>query len=495
MRVLMVSINKLRSYRPALPIGMITVASQLPPHGHAVRCLDLMFEDDDEAAVRREVAAFAPEVLGIAVRNVDSLNLLEPEVYTPLALSVADWARDQRPGLRVVLGGAGFTTIPEELMAFTGADHGILGFGEKAFPALLARLRDGGDADLVAGEIRPDPRGGFQCRPPCRDSALDGVHPLDPGLYDPRYRAYAFDGHDGDQRIAGTVQTKKGCLLDCVFCGNFLIDGPGVKRRPPAVVADEIASQLADGTDRYEFVDGVFNLPLDHALAVLDEVERRDIRAPFSAMVNPGAVNADLVERMARAGCRQVEFGTDSGADHVLAGLGKNFRSRQIRAAHRLFDAAGIAIQHCLFIGSPGDDRDSVLRTFDLMDDLVPDGHPRHRAFWTFGLRISRGTPLHRIALAEGLLGAADALLAPRFYVAPAVLADDGLLDVIQDRVVGNGNHYLWWGLPQIPLRQRLAEVRARTDGIAAAFARHLAAPAVRPPAPHLEGQAPCWKP
>ena len=34
---------------------------------------------------------------------------------------------------------------------------------------------------------------------------------------------------------------------------------------------------------------------------------------------------------------------------------------------------------------------------------------------------------------------------------------DDRLLNDIQARVLANGNWYLWWGLRNIPLRQRLA--------------------------------------
>ena len=39
----------------------------------------------------------------------------------------------------------------------------------------------------------------------------------------------------------------------------------------------------------------------------------------------------------------------------------------------------------------------------------------------TVGLRIYPGTPLHRQALAEGIVSSSDNLLWPHFYLSPAV--------------------------------------------------------------------------
>lgn len=456
MRVMFVSVNKLKSYRPVLPIGMVTVATQVRRAGHAVHCTDLMFEDDEESVVRRDVQAFQPDVLGISIRNVDSLNLLEPALYTPLAREVADWAREASPDLRVILGGAGFTTVPDELMDFIGADYGLMGFAERSILELLRCLESGSEPRDVPGIIyRAEV--GLRRNEPSFDIDYRTVRPPEGALYDPRYFTYAYETHDEVLRVPATVQTKKGCVLECIFCSNFLIDGTGVRLNSPQAIADEVERLIGEGMRSVEIVDGVFNLPLHHALGILREWARREIRVPWSCMINPGAVNDELIELMARTGCHEVEFGTDSANDRVLATLKKNFRQRQVLDVHERFRSAGIRVMHCLFIGAPGDDRDSVFETFDVMDRLVPDGGAGVHAYWTFGLRICRGTELHRRAVEEGVLHGGERFLVPKYYVSPAVLRDDRLLNDIQSRVLANGNWYLWWGLRNIPLRQRLA--------------------------------------
>jgi radical SAM superfamily enzyme YgiQ (UPF0313 family) len=460
MRILLVSLNKLRSHRPALPVGMVTVATQLAAHGHAVRALDLMFEDDEETAVRAALRGHRPELVGISIRNVDSQNFLEPAIYTPLAVEVADWTREEAPGARLLLGGAGFSVVPEELMEFVGADYGLTGFAEQSAVALVDRLERGESPREVDGVILPEPGGGFHRRQPSFDYRRGEVVPLDPSFYDPRYFDQTYAAHQEVRTVTESVQTKKGCVLECIFCSNFLIDGTGVKLRDPVAVVDEIEAIRDRGGRGFEVVDGVFNLPLHHALAVLAEMRRRRLRLDWYAMVNPGAVTPELVELMAGTGCREIEFGTDSGNDGILRGLKKNFRQRRIREVHRWFDEAGIRITHCLFIASPGDSRASVFETFDLIDELVPAGHPHHHAFWTLGLRIARGTNLYRIAVERGLLAPDDRLLVPRYFVEPSVVEDGALLDDIERRVLANPNWYLWWGLGSVSLRQRVLEAR-----------------------------------
>jgi len=484
MRVMFVSVNQLKSYRPVLPIGMITVATQVRAAGHDVHCVDLMFEEEEEQVIRRETARFRPDIVGISIRNVDSLNLLEPAIYTPLAREVADCARSVQPNVKILLGGPGFTTVPEDLMDFIGADYGLVGFAEETMPALLRAIEQGLDPRGIPGVLLYEGNRYYK-NPPSFSLDYGQVLPPDRAFYDPRYFEYAFETHDDITRVPATVQTKKGCVLECVFCSNFLIDGTGVTTRDPVRVADEVERIATDGMDRFEIVDGVFNLPLHNAIGILREFERRGLRLRWSCMINPGAVNQELVDLMAATGCHEVEFGTDSCNNRVLGILKKNFRKRQIYEVHRMFRDAGIRTMHCLFIGSPGDDRESVMETFDVMDDLAFAGASDSHVYWTFGLRICRGTELFNIAVREGLIRGDECFLVPKYYVSPQVMGDDTLLEQIRERVLRNQNWYLWWGLNSISLRERLEMAMRENLAIERSVLEHMRnrpKPPVTPP-------------
>ncbi len=461
MKVLLISVNKEVSFRPALPIGMATVAAQTRAAGHTVECLDLCFVSDDEAAVKARLMACGPDVVGLSIRNVDSQNFLAPVYYPPFVLQVVDWVRATTPRATVVLGGAGFSHLPLELMQYARADYGIAGFGERSFPLLLDRLVAGSSTDDVGGIVQPLPQGGFHHRPPAFQVNFDDLQPPAREVYDPRYFEYDVADDDAYHVPVETVQTKKGCPLECSYCSNYQVDGRGVALKPVERVLEEIERIAAGGGRGFEFVDGVFNVPLAHALSVCRAMARRGLGLPYACMLNPGTTTGELVDLLHATGCRYVEFGTDSGCDRVLGRLGKNFRRDDVRAAHRRVRDHGLQVLHCVFLGAPGDDRDSVRECFDLLDELVPPGRPSPvRAYLSLGLRIFGGTRLYHDALRDGVLRPGQTLAVPRFYVSPQVLGDAALLDEIEARVVANGNWYLWWGLPNYSLRERVAQVQ-----------------------------------
>ena len=461
MRILMISVNKEKSIRPVLPVGMAIIAAQLRHAGQHVKCIDLCFETDDERAVREGILDENPELIGISVRNVDSQSFLEPTFHLPFLLQVVRWCRDYAPHAPVLLGGPGFSQAPTEIMRYTRADYGIAGPGEHSAPQLLKSLEYGESLDGIPGLLHWGDADELCQIPPDYIVDFPNTVPPDRKDYDQRYFTFGFQTHSNDMRCVEPVQTKKGCALKCICCSNFKVDGPRVVLKPVADTVDEIEAIATRGGEGFEFVDGVFNLPLRHALDVCREMKQRGITIPWSCQLNPGAVTPELADLMTETGCHHVEFGTDSGSDHILARLRKNFNRYQVIKAHQLVAERGMEVIHCIFIGSPGEERETVRDTLSLMGQLVPPDAPAgYQAYFSLGLRICEGSELHRIAFDEGMISTDDALGVPRFYLCPEVAEDDELLAEIEHAVVTNPNWYLWWGLPNYSLRERINQIK-----------------------------------
>jgi len=67
---------------PPLPLGLASVAASLA-RAHAVKVLDFMCLDDRRAELKRTVADFKPQIIGISVRNIDNQASRAPESYFP----------------------------------------------------------------------------------------------------------------------------------------------------------------------------------------------------------------------------------------------------------------------------------------------------------------------------------------------------------------------------------------------------------------------------
>ena len=462
MKLLLLSVNKEKAVRPVLPIGMMTVAAQVLKAGHKVDCLDLCFEVDDETCVKKKVKDDQPDVIGISIRNIDSQSFLEPIFYSPLVLQVVEWCRAEKLNAIIVLGGAGFSQVPEELLRYTNADYGLMSFAEKSMPLLMDRISQDQSVDDVEGIIYLSTDGTVYRKEPAFEIDYTNVEPPARQFYDKRYFSFGYQTQDSSEKVVETVQSKKGCVLECIFCSNFVVDGTGVTLKSVKGIVDEIESIIQKSeVNGFEFVDGVFNLPIRHALNICHEMEERRINIPWTCMLNPGAVTEELLEAMAKTGCKSIDFGTDSCSDPILTILKKKFTKEKIIQSHRIVEKFGIEIMHCVFIGNPGDTKDTIRETFDVMDQLVSnqEGSKSH-VYWTLGLRICKGTDLHKIAIEQGVLKQNDELGVPRFYIAPGILEDEKLLDEIEQRVVANKNWYLWWGLPNLSLKERVRQVQ-----------------------------------
>ncbi len=406
LRVLLISANTEKLPDPVFPIGAAYMAAVAVQHGHSVDTLDLCFLDTVRPTLDDKVRAVDPQVVGISLRNLDSSSY-------PLNTSYIDDYRRLVGALReltdapIVLGGAGFTVMPATIMEYLGADVGIVGEGEMAFPWVLQHLADG-TAIASTPEFSCLPvNGGICVSPVTRIKYLDvtGV-PMRQRFDMERY--YQRGG-------ALNIQTKRGCHFDCVFCSYPLIEGSKVRMRTARAVVDELQSMRNDHQIRnWFFVDNIFNMPIRHAKDICQEIVARHLDIEWSGYLNPKFIDHELCALMARSGCKAIEFGTDSGSATMIGNLKKEFNPDDLRRASALCHQYDLKFCHSLIIGGPGENHQTISETLALMDELRPTA-----VIAMIGVRVLPGTDMVDIALRDGQIDEDDNLLYPKFYVSP----------------------------------------------------------------------------
>lgn len=150
MKVLLVSANTEQFNMPAMPLGLACVAAAADEAGHEVLMIDLMFEMDPGAVLGKSIAEFNPECIGISIRNIDDQNYQSSAFFLDKVKEIVAICRKLSPA-PVVLGGAGYSIFPEEVLFYLSADMGIEGDGDIIFPALLDRLEKNADTSEIPG--------------------------------------------------------------------------------------------------------------------------------------------------------------------------------------------------------------------------------------------------------------------------------------------------------------------------------------------------------
>jgi radical SAM superfamily enzyme YgiQ (UPF0313 family) len=177
-------------------------------------------------------------------------------------------------------------------------------------------------------------------------------------------------------------------------------------------VVGELTRWVAAGFKRVYFVDNTFNLPPSYALELCRRLTAASLDITWRCILYPNKISAKLVEAMAGAGCCEVSMGFESGDNDMLQAFNKRFDTDDIRRANKLLADCGIRRMGFLMLGGPGETRESVMRSFDFVESLDLDALKITR-----GIRIYPHTRLAKIAAQEGLIGAGDDLLFPRFYM------------------------------------------------------------------------------
>ena len=399
MRILLISANTEKINILPLPLGLNCVAVATRKAGHNVQLLDLMAEKDNRMAIAEVIESFHPEIIGVAVRNIDDQNMTPPRFLLDEVKKVIDACR-ALSNAPIVLGGAGYSIFPDSALDYLEADMGIQGEGEIAFPVLLDRMQRVADLRGTPGLYL---RGvGLQGERQYAED-LDQLPLPDVNLW-PTYTP--------SDDFGIPVQTRRGCPMNCNYCSTATIEGYSIRRRSPDLVVGNIARHVDAGYEKFYFVDNTFNLPLSYAKDLCRKIIDGQLGISWRCIFYPGKVDAELVNLMARAGCKEVSLGFESGFEPILRIMNKKFNLDSIRRTSEMLRAGGIRQLGFLMLGGPGETKESTEQSLAFANSLNLDAMKI-----TIGIRIYPETALAKIAVADDLITPEDNLLVPRFYI------------------------------------------------------------------------------
>ena len=411
MKILLVHTNREKMPDPVAPIGIATIAGALIDAGHEIKIADLCFAEEPMAHLKSEIKSFEPELVGVAIRNIDNTAFPNHHSYLPFIQEVTDAIRATTTA-KIVFGGSGFSILPENFMRRFKPDFGVVGEGEEIIVQLVETLIEGKDPTGQPGlitikddeaiyspawhiqKIRTAPTAGWQ--------ALDI----------PRYWASAGQI---------PVQSKRGCAFQCTYCTYPLLEGQDIRAREPGEVVDEIERWVTDHEiNNFFFVDSVFNNPLGHPTEVLEEILRRELKIGWSAYVSPRLTTPEFAKLMARTGCQGVEVGVDGSWEPTLKSLQKGFEIEHVRRYFKDCQDAGINLAVSLILGSPKETRETMEQCFALYDELRPNA-----VVAMMGVRVYPTSPIWPLAVKSGQVDKDADPLEPSFYLSEELRDED----------------------------------------------------------------------
>ncbi len=375
------------------PIGIMSLSAVLKRAGHECVMFDQANPETPNEFIIDEISRKQPALVGLSFLSTTSY---------PYAKILAREIRAANAKIKLAFGGV-FASLNASLVKLQcpEVDFVCRGDGEQLILDLLDHLDDPSSVESVTwqrkGEVVENPsrkpdRNLDQWPFPDRESLpLDFVEsmPLDvPAVL-------------SLERFT-TMQTSRGCPWTCVFCDIPIFNEGKWRSRSPAHVLAEFRQLQEQGYGAVYFVDDHFLLQPKRIEAICKGLVEQDNRIQWGCEGRVDSVAQHLFPAMAKARCRTLMFGLESGSQRMLDRLGKEQTLQEMETAVTNAKKSGIEIVHGFFVvGIPDETVEDMKATFKLAARLPLD---------TFGfnrLCVYRGTPLWQEFVKRGLINEA----------------------------------------------------------------------------------------
>ncbi|MFX0082938.1 MAG: B12-binding domain-containing radical SAM protein [Candidatus Hodarchaeota archaeon] len=284
LNILLVNPNRFHS-PPVIPIGLEYLATALEKHNHDVEILDLCFSDKPEKDLDNILKKKSFDLVGFTIRNIDSAIYFNNEFFLPDFKPLVQSVKEQN--IPVVLGGSGFSAMPNEILNFLKADYGIIGPGEIIFPKFLELMQSNSTTQKIF------------------DGWESGV---DNSLVNIRGNRVDYPQYLKEEGIVG-FETHTGCNNQCPYCieANTRVHFKGISK-----IIEELAHLVSQGYNHFHTCDTEFNTNLKFSIDFCLALIKRNLDMKWALYMKPTPYNEKFFELLHKSKAYLITLSVDS---------------------------------------------------------------------------------------------------------------------------------------------------------------------------------------
>ncbi len=283
----------------------------------------------------------------------------------PNALRVARIAKEVYPEINTILGGPHVTFFPAEALEKPEVDVIVRNEGEYALLELARTFKAGSGAldeirginfrkngKVVSMPDRPFIKNLDELPFPARHLFLLNLYPY-----------------------PGNMITARGCPHGCIFCAASAMSGGKYRIRSPRSVVNELIHMVDQYRLKYfSFVDDTFTVFQDRTARICDLIDESGLHIRWSCSSRVDSITEEMLKRMAKSGCDNINFGVESASQEVLDSVRKGITLKQVMNVVRWAVNSGITPVCSFMTPHPDDTEETIKETKKLMHRLLKMG-------------------------------------------------------------------------------------------------------------------------
>ena len=343
------------------PVSLLYLAASLIRAEEEVKVFDIDEDNRSEKELVQQLKYYQPDVIGIPL-------------YT-LTLSAAyrfvQLLKSELSHSRILIGGPHATIRSQEVMEqFVDCDFILRGESENSIVDLIKSLQDEKSLDEIKG---------LSYRKNCNivhnpdaelNMDLDQIRFPERDLLESAYskNTYWRIGHKGTTDV---IITSRGCPYNCNFCFRM---SKKFRTRSPENIVQELINIRSRGIRNIHIMDDLFVWNKPRFIKIIDLIKesKLDLELKIRARVN--FIDEDMLKLMKEVGVRSVVYGIESGSQKILDAMNKRTTVEMNYKAIQLTKKVGLQCYADIFIGYPGETRETIKETEKLILKARPTG-------------------------------------------------------------------------------------------------------------------------
>ncbi|WP_224580902.1 B12-binding domain-containing radical SAM protein [Bradyrhizobium barranii] len=295
------------SYRP--PLGLLLVADRLEALNVKVRIVDLALEWVKYQDLSQRELSFAATIAeSLAQHDSAFFGFSSIAGTMPLSVRIAQLLRPHiRKRAQIGFGGPGASSVATELLRYVEEIDFVLSGEVEGSLAEFVRLYGTPELQQCPNLVWRDQRDGRN-EIICNQSA-----PLPDDFPQPNLKRWSYDV--GLPVLP--IELGRGCPYACQFCSTKDFFGRAYRLKPVSTLLSELKSLLGDSSSPIglEFVHDLFTVNRKLVLNICNAIISSGLQFSWSCSSHINCSSPELIEHMARAGCRSIFFGIESGSN------------------------------------------------------------------------------------------------------------------------------------------------------------------------------------
>ena len=374
-----------------MPLGLLYLASTLMKNNNEVCIYDSYADVDIEALKKIYKSSEGPYLIGSSYETVlEKISLASPRVIgitcmfnknVQQVIEISKLIKHHFPDKIIAVGGASVTSFQEEFV--TRCDNSIDIFCKGEGESTIVKIMEYADGNAALQEIPgiifkgPDNQY-IETEIAARTKDLDTIPVPAYGKVDMEHYFYlrsmgfvSRNTYNYPNIHRGVVFiTSRGCPYKCIFCGNHLHMGRGIRFHSVGYIIEHIKFLNSRyGVTHFHIEDDNLNANIKRFEKLIDEILRLPFNITWDAsngMRGDLLADEQLLVRIKKSGCNYLKIAVESGDQEIVNKVvKKNIDLEKVRKTAEFCKKIKIDLHAFYIIGFVGETIRNIENTID----------------------------------------------------------------------------------------------------------------------------------